>query len=262
MSKINSTFGLFSYTGLALSGAVALVVATAAIEPATAAEIKVKFDGREFQLKRNSIRAQNPVIGTTKGDRDESDGGKKVFPKVAIGKGDRDEDKPKTQQIVIGKGDQAEENEAPRKRQVIVEPKPKKILVSEDAPKLKKKVVVAAVEEPKVEQVADAAPAEDAPAVTEEAPVTEAPVDATEQQAETPAAPEPQFKIGQIVTGGDGKNYVIVKIDEFGVSALPLSAFADYEQPHKVYKKKHKKRYASYGYSYSRKRSYGGSSCH
>lgn len=299
MSKINTTFGLLSRTGLVLSSAVVLCVAATAIQPVSAQELQVKFDGKEFQLKKNSIRTQNPVIGNTKGDREEGGSGKKVFPQVAIGKGDtedggsgkkrfpriaigkgdRDEDKPKTAQIVIGKGDQAEDNEPPKKRQVIVEPKPKKkvqqVVFTEPVAKKKvKKVVVAKAEEPaKKLVIADAAPAEEeapaeTPEVDTETPVdestTEAPAEGTttdeQAEAETPAAPEQKFEVGQIVTGADGKSYVIVKIDDTGISAMPLAAFAEYEQPKKVYKKKRKKRYSSYGYSSSR--SYGGSSCH
>ena len=58
-------------------------------------------------------------------------------------------------------------------------------------------------------------------------------------------------EVGQIVTGGDGNSYVIVSVDETGVSAMPLTAFVEYEQPvKKVYRKKrNKKRYSSYGYN-------------
>ena len=279
MSKINTTLGLLSRTGLVLSSLVAITVSASAIDAASAAELRVKFDGNEIELRRNSggsnnsgdsvVKKKSPpriISANTKGDQEEGSSGKKVFPRIAIGKGDQAGKKPKTQQIVVGKGDQAEENEAPRKRQVIVEPKlkkNKKIVVAEAAPKkLKKNVVVAAIEEPAVEKVADAAPAEEAPAVTEEqAPATEAPAEETttdeQVEAETPAAPQQKFEVGQIVTGGDGNQYIIVKVNEASVSVMPLSAYAEYEQPKKVYKKKrHKKRYSSYGYN-----SYGGSSC-
>lgn len=289
MSKLNITFGLLSRTGLAFSGAVVLCVAAAAIEPVSAQELQVKFDGKEFELKKNSIRRQNPVIGTTEGDREEEGKGKKVFPQIAIGKGDteeggskkkrfpkiatgkgdRDEDKPKTAQIVIGKGDQAEDNEPPKKRQVIVEPKPKKKVVVTEPVVKKKKVVLAKAEAPaKKVVIADAAPAEEeasevTPEAETEAPAAEAPAEetTTEEQAETetPAAPEQTFEVGQIVTAADGNSYVVVKINEGSVSVMPLSAFTQYEQPKKVYKKKRKKRYSTYGYSSSR--SYGGSSC-
>ncbi len=311
MSKINTTFGLLSRTGLVLSSAIVLCVSVAAIEAASAQELRIKFDGKEIELKRNSGGSNNSgdgvvkkkappriISANTKGDRDEGGNGKKVFPqiaigkgdteeggsnkkrfpRIAIGKGDRDEDKPKSQQIVIGKGDQAEDNEPPKKRQVIVEPKPKpklkkKVVVTEAAPKKLKTLALltepAAPKKAKKIVVADAAPAEEGTSEVEtetpaeEAPAADAPAEETtgqDAQAETPVTPEQKFEVGQIVTGGDGKSYVIVKIDDTGISAMPLSAFAEYEQPKKVYKKKRKKRYSGYGYSSSR--SYGGSSCH
>ncbi len=310
MSKINTTFSLLSRTGLVLSSAVALCISVAAIEPASAQELQVKFDGKEIELRRNSggsnnsgdgvVKKKSPpriisantkgdreeepkfkTITVGKGDREEEGTSNKKFPRIAIGKGDRDEDKPKSQQIVVGKGDQSEDNEPPKKRQVIVEPKPKKkkVVVTEAAPKKLKKLALltesAAPKKAKKIVIADAAPAdEETPAETpevetetpaEEAPAAEAPAEETtteeQAQAETLAAPEQKFEVGQIVTGGDGKSYVIVKIDDTGISAMPLAAFAEYEQPKKVYKKKrHKKRYSGYGYSNSR--SYGGSSCH
>jgi hypothetical protein len=138
---------------------------------------------------------------------------------------------------------------------VIVEPKPKKkIVVTEAAPKKAKKIVVASTEAPAEQAIiADAAPVVETP--DEEQATTEAPAE-EQAVAETPAAPEQKFEIGQIIKAGDGISYVIVSINETGVSVLPLSAFAEYQPVKKVYKKKrYKKRYSSY-------RSYGGSSCH
>ncbi len=290
MNKINTSFGLLTRTGLVLSGLVAITVSASAIDAASAQTLKSNFDSKSFELKRKAVVAKgtgdavlkNDVPSTlfsvnTKGDQEEGDSGKKVFPKIAIGKGDREENEVRTgnKQIVIGKGDQAEDNEPPKKRQVIVEPKPvvkKKVKVAvntEPVVKKSKKIILAKAEAPaKKVVIADAAPDEvetpaETPEVETEAPAAEAPAEETttdeQAEAETPAAPQQKFEVGQIVTGADGKSYVIVKIDDNGISAMPLAAFAEYEQPKKVYKKKRKKRYSGYGYSSSR--SYGGSSC-
>lgn len=287
---------LFSRIGLAVSGLVVIAATSLPVASASAQALLVKFDGKDFQLKRqggqnadnnngnggdrkfqqitigkgerDEAKAKKdpprPVIEVGKGDRDEDAAKKNNNLRIRIGKGDRDEDKkPKNQQIVIGKGDRDKAEEpAPVKRQIIVEKaKPKKIVQAEPVIVKKKKVVVAAVpevkkvviadtEEPKVEAVPEQETEVAPEAPVEEQAVTEAPV-------ETPAA---AFKVGQIVTGGDGNSYVIVKIDASGISAMPLTAFTQYEEPAPVYKpvykkRKAKKRYSSY-------RTYGGNSCH
>ncbi len=89
----------------------------------------------------------------------------------------------------------------------------------------------------------------------------EAPVE-EEAVTEAPAvAPVAAFKVGEIVTAGDGKSYVIIKVDASGISAMPLTAFTQYQEPAPTYKpvakKKHKKRYSAY-----RNYGYSSDSCH
>lgn len=288
MSKPNgNSFSLITRTGLILASVVVLSTSAMAIEPAAAAEaFAVKLDRKDLLVTKKlfksgesnngsgattikSVRTKAPreeepkfkTVTIGKGDREEEGKTKKLFPRIAIGKGDRDEEgkSTKTQQIVVGKSDQAEADELPVKRQVIVEPKAKKkIVVTEAAPKKVQKVLVASTEAPaKKVVVADEAAAEETPAVEPEAQ-TEAPVAEEQATTEAQAAPAQKFEVGQIVTAGDGKTYVIVSVDDLGISAMPLSAFVDYQPVHKVYKKKrYKKRYTNYGYG-----SYGGSSCH
>jgi hypothetical protein len=245
MSKPNGkTDALLSRTGLALTSLVALAVTALPVEQASAQSVLVKFDAKklELQKKRDSAVGDIAVDGTTtiksvrtKAPRDE-EGSQTTTQQIVVGKSDRDEN-------ATGSG------EAGTTRQVIVEPKPKKIVVTEPTVKKAKKIVVAKAEEPKTEVIADAAPE------VEQAPVAEEPA------TEAPAAPQSEFKVGQIVTAGDGLSYVIVKIDETGYSVLPLSAFVEEPVYKPVYKKKRKKRYSGYGYSSYR--SYGGySSCH
>jgi hypothetical protein len=249
MSKPNgNAFAVLSRTGLALTSLIALAATALPVERASAQAVLVKFDGKKLELKkkRSGTGGEIATGGTTtiksvrtKAPRDEEGSGTKI------------------QQIVVGKSDR-DDNAAGSSgggvtRQVIVEPKPKKIVVTE--PKAKKKIVVAKAEEPQA-VIAEAAPAVETPVVTTEVqaetPVAEA--------VETPAEPQSKFEVGQIVTTADGISYVIVKIDDSGVSALPLSAFLE-EPAQPVYKpvykkKKYKKRYSSY-------RSYGGySGCH
>ncbi|MEZ5925625.1 MAG: hypothetical protein R3D57_14690 [Hyphomicrobiaceae bacterium] len=253
---------LLSRTGLALSGLVILAASTAAIDSASAQSFLGKSDTGAIEL-RNKIKNKIQVLRDKKGQTP-------ITIKSVRTKAPRDDEgNTKTQQIVVGKSDRNDNgggggsglgSTGGVKRQVIVEPKPKKKIVVADpviapAPK-KTKVVVNAPAKKLV--VADVAPEEDAPAVVEpEAPAAETPADET-ATTETPAAPEQNFEVGQIVTGGDGKSYVVVKIDETGVSALPLSAFVEDQPIQKTYKKKRKKRRYTYGYSGS----YGGSSCH
>jgi hypothetical protein len=260
-------------------------------------DIELKRKGSSGEGSNNSNdggrKFQQITIG--KGDREEGATKKRQVPTIAIGKGDRNEDegKTKSQQIVIGKGDREEgsgKKAEPRiligkgdrkkdegkvvKRQIIVEKaKPKKVVAAAPAVVKKKKVVVAAAPAVvKKKVVVAAAPAVekvevvDAEPVVEETPeaATEAPVEEQVVTEEAPApveaVPAPAFKVGQIVTAGDGNSYVIVKVDATGISAMPLTAFTNYEEPQPVYKpvskkRKYKKRYSTY-------RSYGGSSCH
>lgn len=298
---------LFSRIGLAFSGLVVIAATSLPVASASAQALLVKFDGKDFDLKRRNSGGENngngngngnggdrkfqqitigkgereaeksnkkqvPVIEIGKGDRNEDGAKKKASPRILIGKGDRNEDagKTKTQQIVVGKGDRDKDEGKVVKRQIIVEKaKPKKIVQAEPviipsvkkkkkvvlADKPAKKILVAATPEPEVEAAAEETQVEVAPEQAIEAPVEEQVV--TE---EAPAATVSAFKVGQVVTGGDGNSYVIVKIDDTGISAMPLTAFTQYEEPKPVYKpvykkRKAKKRYSSY-------RTYGGSSCH
>lgn len=275
---------LLSRVGLAVSGLIVIAATSLPVATASAQALLVKFDGKDLELKhRNSggegnnnansgRKIQQITIG--KGDRDEevAKPKKNGVPIIQIGKGDRDEEAPKigTQQITIGKGDREEgsgkkvtpkvligkgdrdKNEVKVvKRQIIVEKaKPKKIVEAE--PVVAKKKVVAAAELA-VEQVvvadAEAPAVEVAPEAAPETPAEEQAV--TEEAPAEVAAPAPAFKVGQIVTAGDGNSYVIVKVDATGISAMPLSAFTQYEEPAPVYqpvykKRKHKRRYTTY----------------
>lgn len=277
---------LFSRIGLAVSGLVMIAATSLPVAQASAQALLVKFDGKDFQLKRqggqNGNNGNNSNVSTGsrklqqitigKGGRDEDASKKKQAPVIEIGKGDRDDDqKPKTKQIVIGKGDRDKADE-PVKRQIIVEKaKTKKIVEAEPVIVRKKKVVVAAepvvvkkkvavAAQPVVEQVALADAEEPAPQTTPEVAV-EAPVE-EEAVTEAPAvAPVAAFKVGEIVTAGDGKSYVIIKVDASGISAMPLTAFTQYQEPAPTYKpvakKKHKKRYSAY-----RNYGYSSDSCH
>ncbi len=302
---------LISRVGLAVSGLIVIAATALPVATASAQALLVKFEGKDFELKRNGLGGQNgnnnngsggdrkfQQITIGKGEREAEKSNKKQVPVIEIGKGDRDKDegKTKSQQIVIGKGNReegAKKKVEPRiligkgdrnkdegkvvKRQIIVEKaKPKKVVQAEpvvvkkkkivqaEPVVVKKKVVVAAVPEVKKVVVADTEPnvEVETEAAIEETPedVAEAPIEeqaVTEAPVETPAA---TFKVGQVVTGGDGKSYVIVKVDASGISAMPLTAFTQYEEPAPVYKpvykkRKAKKRYSSY-------RTYGGNSCH
>ncbi len=288
---------LFSRIGLAVSGLVVIAATSLPVASASAQALLVKFDGKDFQLKRNGQGGQNSnnnndnnggsrklqELTVGKGDRDADSAKKRQVPTFQIGKGDRDEDtaqknnnnlrirvgkgdrdedqKIKTKQIVIAKGDRDKADEpAPVKRQIIVEPKVKqKTIVQAEPVVVKKKVVVAAVPEVKKVVIADAEPQvepEATPEVQPEAPVEEQAV--TEAPAETPAA---AFKVGQIVTAGDGNSYVIVKVDASGISAMPLTAFTQYQEPAPTYKPVYKKRKAKKRYSSYRNYGYSSNSC-
>lgn len=310
MSKRNhSTRKMSMLAGLGLSGLVVMAAVAMPVTGASAQSIEVKFDGKNFEFKKKrggeGLDERRPVIGTTKSDRDGEDkrptlvapkGDRDDTPVAVfnrVGKGQRDgEVKRKNQQIVIGKGNRADDDfEAPKKRQVIVEPKKQKKVIAEQPvikkkiktvaaaePVLKKKVKVALKAEPVIAKkievanvetpdvVADAAPAEETPEIVTETPAEETPAEEQATTEESPAAeeapaeaPKQTFEVGQIVTAADGNQYIVVKVNEASVSVLPLSAYAAHEEPvKKVYKKKrHKKRYYS-----SRSYNYGGSSCH